>query len=307
MKAQYDIIGDIHGHGQALIDLLEHLGYTKSKTGYQHPTRKVIFLGDFIDRGEHLRQHIQLLSVVMPMVDNGHALAVMGNHEFNALAFHTEHNDMPLRRHNVKNIKQHLAFLNEFESEPKLKQDVLDFFYRLPLWIELDGLRVVHACWDKNKIDILQKLTVNQCMTPELLIEANQPESPAYLAIETLLKGVEVNLPSGISFKDKDGHLRTAVRIAWWNSEATHLGEVVLPGNLDIGEASNHPLSPALPKYQKDERPCFIGHYWLKGTPKPLTENVACVDYSVAKDGKLVAYRWDGEQCLNADKFESII
>jgi len=47
----------------------------------------------------------------------------------------------------------------------------------------------------------------------------------------------------------------------------------------------------------------FVGHYWLTGTPKPLTNNVACTDYSVAKGGKLVAYRWDGEPSLREEKF----
>ena len=36
----------------------------------------------------------------------------------------------------------------------------------------------------------------------------------------------------------------------------------------------------------------------------PLAPNIACLDYSVAKlGGKLVAYRWDGEQTLSRDKF----
>ena len=91
MDQHYDIIGDIHGHADELIKLLEHLGYQNSTSGYKHEKRKVIFLGDFIDRGEHLKQHKKLLEVVMTMVNNGHALAVMGNHEFNALAFHTLH------------------------------------------------------------------------------------------------------------------------------------------------------------------------------------------------------------------------
>jgi hypothetical protein len=57
----YDIIGDIHGHADELIKLLTALGYQKQncpksaspqqKDCYQHPTNKVIFLGDFIDQG----------------------------------------------------------------------------------------------------------------------------------------------------------------------------------------------------------------------------------------------------------------
>jgi hypothetical protein len=48
----------------------------------------------------------------------------------------------------------------------------------------------------------------------------------------------------------------------------------------------------------------FVGHYWLTGKPIPLTRNVACTDFSVAKGGKLVAYRWDGESVLGEDKFK---
>lgn len=299
----YDLIGDIHGHADKLISLLDKLGYKTSAKGYCHPERKVIFLGDFIDRGENLRQHQKLLEVVMTMIENGHALAVMGNHEFNALAFHTQHNGEPLRPHTSRNISQHQAFLNEFEDQPQLKQRVLDFFFSLPLWLELDGLRVIHACWDKQHIDWLAANTARQRLTPELLIEACAQGTAAYHAIETLLKGVEVGLPEGVQFNDKDGHPRTAVRVQWWDNQATTLGQVALPFGVDIGDAASLAIPDHVPSYHSDQPPCFIGHYWLHGDPAPLTTNVACLDYSVAKNGKLVAYRWSGEQILSADNF----
>ncbi len=59
----------------------------------------------------------------------------------------------------------------------------------------------------------------------------------------------------------------------------------------------------AVETYPPDAVPVFVGHYWLTGTPAPLAGNVACTDYSVARGGKLVAYRWDGESVLSADKF----
>jgi hypothetical protein len=40
--------------------------------------------------------------------------------------------------------------------------------------------------------------------------------------------------------------------------------------------------------------------------PAPLAPNVACVDYSVAKGGRLAAYRWDGEHALRADRFVTV-
>ena len=82
----YDIIGDIHGHARTLEALLETLGYSLVDGAYRHPTRKVVFLGDFIDRGPSQRGVIR---IVRPMIDGGHALAVMGNHEFNAIAYAT--------------------------------------------------------------------------------------------------------------------------------------------------------------------------------------------------------------------------
>jgi Calcineurin-like phosphoesterase len=79
----YDIIGDIHGHALTLEALLGRLGYAREDGVHRHPDRRVIFLGDFIDTGPHQRR---ALETVRPMVERGHALAVMGNHEFNALA-----------------------------------------------------------------------------------------------------------------------------------------------------------------------------------------------------------------------------
>src|SRR6266404_5136285 len=103
----YDLIGDIHGHADELVQLLDALGYKKGRGVYLHSERKVIFLGDFIDRGPKIRQ---VLEIVRPMIDEGKALAVMGNHELNALAYHTEDSEESgqyLRRRSPKNEKQH--------------------------------------------------------------------------------------------------------------------------------------------------------------------------------------------------------
>lgn len=307
MDAQgYDIIGDIHGHADELVKLLRHLGYRETERGFYHDSRKVVFLGDFIDRGEHLRQHQKLLDIVMTMVKNGNAHSVMGNHEFNALAFHTEHQGEYLRPRTEKNVQQHQAFLNEFDDESELKGEVLDFFYSLPLWLELDGIRVVHACWDDEFIDVMRERIPNGRLDRTLLIEASTKGTSAYYAVETLLKGVEVELPEGITFKDKDGHVRDAVRVKWWKANAERLGDIALPDGIDIGHAAAEQVPDYISKYHTDQLPCFIGHYWLDGEPEPLAPNVACLDYSVAKKGKLVAYRWSGESTLRKEKFTHI-
>ena len=77
---KYDIIGDIHGCAKSLISLLVKLGYQKKNGIHQQQGYKVIFLGDFIDRGPYQRE---VINIVRPMIDNDYALSVMGNHEYN--------------------------------------------------------------------------------------------------------------------------------------------------------------------------------------------------------------------------------
>lgn len=110
-------------------------------------------------------------------------------------------------------------------------------------------------------------------------------------------------MPEGVTFADKDGTRRNAVRVQWWKQNPTEFGDVVLPIGLDIGDASRLPVPADIPVYADNQPPCFIGHYWLDGEPAPLTGNVACLDYTVAQLGKLVAYRWDGERVLEQSKF----
>ena len=104
MNEKYDIVGDIHGHADKLERLLRRLGYEERDGIYRHASRQLIFVGDFIDRGAEIRRTLQL---VRAMVDAGTARAVMGNHELNAILFHTD--DGWLRPDNEKNTAQHQA------------------------------------------------------------------------------------------------------------------------------------------------------------------------------------------------------
>jgi hypothetical protein len=114
----YDLIGDIHGYAGPLQQLLKKLGYTRHKGAYRHPGRLVVFLGDFIDRGPQIRE---TLEIVRAMIDSGAALSFMGNHELNALAFHTPDPKNPsehLRPHNEKNSHQLLTAVENGDAGP---------------------------------------------------------------------------------------------------------------------------------------------------------------------------------------------
>jgi len=162
-------------------------------------------------------------------------------------------------------------------------------------------LRIVHACWD---FDLISKLG-NPILTDDLLQQSSIKDTWQYDAIETILKGKEIPLPEGCSFNDKDGNPRKHIRIKYW------LQHAVTYRDYFMGPSSVLELIPDtavegdyLINYSADEKPLFHGHYWKEGEIQPLTENIACIDYSVAKEGgKLVAYRWDGEQKIDKDKF----
>lgn len=299
----YDIIGDIHGCSLTLEKLLsEKLGYEKNSDGtYQHTDRQAIFLGDFIDRGPHQKE---VISIVRPMIESGTALSVMGNHEFNAIAYHAD-----LREHSKKNFNQHRVFLNAYMGDEDEYFDVIDWFKSLPLWLDMPGIRTIHACWDKAAIKrIADFQNGDSLLSNDLLIEASKDGSPLYKDIELILKGKEVRLPHGCSFEDKDGNIRHETRIRWWDKEAKTYQEAFMGPESARNYIPNEPIiGDHSIEYLAHEPPVFLGHYWFDTVPEPLTNNIACLDYSVAKeDGNLVAYRWDGEETLDRRKFISV-
>lgn len=83
----FDIIGDIHGCFDELVELLRELGYEVLERDEAAPNRfevrpppdrKAIFLGDLVDRGPKTPD---VLRLVMDMVESGAALCVPGNHD----------------------------------------------------------------------------------------------------------------------------------------------------------------------------------------------------------------------------------
>lgn len=298
-----DIIGDIHGHADKLEALLLKLGYSPDKGVYRHPERKVLFLGDYIDRGPRIRA---VLEIVRGMVDAGSALALMGNHEYNALCFHFQESEGGhLRKHLIKNIVQHYETLRQFQNEQEVYEDYLEWFKTLPLFMETEHFRAVHASWDTNHIQYLKEHLQDNRLTDDLIYKSVCLGSPLYRAVNNALKGREIQIPNGLTFVDKDGTKRTQIRIKWWENPLTTTCR-----NLSVEPLSYLPdvlmdrASLRTTNYYKPgEKPVFFGHYWLKGEPGLYRDNVCCLDYSVARHGHLAAYRFDGESVLRVDKF----
>jgi polynucleotide kinase-phosphatase len=142
----FDIIGDVHGCYQELVQLLTGLGYEVEETPVQDARdlgvrvtapagRRALFLGDLVDRGP---ASPQVLRLVMHMVQSGLALCVPGNHDIKLL-----------RYLNGKNVNEQHGFAETVaqlatESDT-FKSQVRQFLDGLVSHYVLDGGKLVVA------------------------------------------------------------------------------------------------------------------------------------------------------------------
>jgi calcineurin-like phosphoesterase family protein len=297
-----DIIGDVHGCANKLRGLLKRLGYREQGGAFRHPGREAIFVGDLIDRGP---EQVDTVNLVRSMVDAEAAQVVMGNHEFNAISFATrdpENSGSFMRRHSAKNVDQHKAFLDQVKGAQYL--EFIEWFKTLPLWLDLEGVRIVHACWHDPSIHTIADDVDANSMSESFVVKANTKSTSQFEAIETVLKGPEVDLGNARAFMVK-GHCRSGARIRWWLSDAKtlqQLAEIPAAATTPAGEPypplGDEPRPEAVTYRYESETPVVFGHYWRSGSLRVDGPSTTCVDYSAVEGGPLVAYRWDGDPTL---------
>ena len=133
----FDLIGDIHGCGDELEELLARLGYVPDASGtYRHPGgRKVVFLGDLVDRGPRVAD---VLRIAMGMVAAGSALCLPGNHDEKLLRW--------LKGRNVRIAHGIERSIEQIEKEtPEFRDRVTAFLSSLVSHYVLDEGRLVAA------------------------------------------------------------------------------------------------------------------------------------------------------------------
>jgi hypothetical protein len=316
----YDIIGDVHGCAAQLLDRLIDLGYRRrgGEGAFTHDEYHAVFVGDLIDRGPQQRETLEL---VKAMVDAGTASITMGNHEFNAVCYATEHPEHPgrfLRERNAKHTGQHQAFLDQLT--PSQQRYYVEWFKTLPLWLTLDPptgsdspARVVHACWHEPSMEAVRNATGdNRLTTLDQWVRATDGQSGLYEAVEVLLKGPEIDLvPYGISgYRDKDGNFRDHARVCWWKAGSTTLSHLAELEKFGLS-TSEVPIRAGDDSFvYRDPVPVFYGHYWRQDLPvhnDDFTAHTACVDFSAVSPrkggGTLVAYRWGGESVIDEQRY----
>ena len=210
----YDLIGDVHGCAITLERLLQKLGYSKLQGVYQHPKRRIIFLGDIVDRGPHIREALLL---VHSMVQAGSAHMVLGNHEHNALTYCTQFKNPLtnsfeyLRPHTTANSVLIAETLEQFARYPDDWKEMLRWFRTLPLFMEVgseqanNAFRVVHACWDHPVIAQHKAVFGDGHFDEDFLHQSALNHTQAANTIQLLTRGVVFPLPDGLKVVTQEG------------------------------------------------------------------------------------------------------
>ena len=140
-QGPFDIIGDVHGCFDELVELLKELGYEIStqpdgETVVEPPQgRKAIFVGDFVDRGPKVAE---VLHLVMGMQKTGAAICVPGNHDVKLVR--------ALQGRNVNPTHGLAESLSQLEKESaEFKTQITEFLNGLVSHYVLDSGKLVVA------------------------------------------------------------------------------------------------------------------------------------------------------------------
>ncbi|MFI4890376.1 MAG: metallophosphoesterase [Steroidobacterales bacterium] len=141
-SGRLDIIGDVHGEAEALGELLGKLGYDRHGA---HPDgRRLVFVGDLCDRGPDSPAVIEL---VRNLVAARRAQCVVGNHELNLLRNEVKHGN------GWYHGKHEEAYGVVTRVTPEAAREIAEFLLSLPVALEREDLRLVHAAWIPKDIE----------------------------------------------------------------------------------------------------------------------------------------------------------
>jgi hypothetical protein len=321
-----DIIGDVHGEIGPLRQLLHGLGYTEQ--GAHPENRRLVFVGDLVDRGPDSPAVLQL---VRDWVCDGRAQCVLGNHELNLL----REDQKPGNRWFLDpDHAEQLAGGHFAHSRPApvhLRSEWREFFAGLPVALERTDLRVVHAAWVPDEIAVLRREAGSvlevfdrfeanihaELEAKGLILQANQ-EGDEW-ADRLHVKDTPMPLLTATAECEEQRQMGNPVRVATSGVERKATSPFWAEGKWRMCRRVRW-----WDEYQ-DDTPVVVGHYWRRaltapdgkantadlfaGTTAPQQwvgrgDKVFCVDFSIGAryrethsqpsgfDSHIAALRW---------------
>jgi hypothetical protein len=112
----------------------------------------------------------------------------------------------------AEDAAQHRSFLEQVTGPTRALY--LEWFKTLPLWLDLGGIRIIHACWHQPSVELVGRdLGSNRFNSMGQFIRASDESDPLYAAVDALRKGPEISLVDHgqATLVDKEGHARSSV------------------------------------------------------------------------------------------------
>ena len=249
-QGPFDIIGDIHGCFDELVELFKALGYTistqpDSETVVEPPQgRKAVFVGDFVDRGPKVPE---VLRLVMQMQKTGAAICVPGNHDLKLVR--------ALRGRNVNPTHGLAESLAQLEKEStEFKTEIAEF---------LDDL-VSHYVLDSGKL-----VVAHAGMKAELQGRASGHVREFALYGETTGETDEFGLPIRVNWADE---YRGTATVVYGHTPVTEPQWVNRTINIDTGCVFGGKLTAL--RYPEKELVSVSAHQTYYQPAKPLINEV---------------------------------
>ncbi len=297
-----DIIGDVHGELQALHQLIKNLGYQKDGS---HPDKRtLIFVGDYCDRGPNSPAVIEYLKL---LINNNKAKGILGNHEINLLIDDAKDGSgWYFDQRYESDLKNYAPFSR---VEPKNREKIRQFLSSLPIALERNDLRIVHAAWVNESINAIRSVKSDnfldfffECERKADVYAENKGILNRYLAAKEewkeKIEDPATHMPLLQAYIDYDlvKNDFNPIRLLTSGTEGP-ASEAFFAGN-------RWRFSDRTPwwNHYDDDIPVIFGHYWRQLFPRPSVKmskysllfkdidpfswhgkkkNTFCVDFSV--------------------------
>jgi serine/threonine protein phosphatase 1 len=206
MKKRMFAIGDIHGCYEPLRELIEHkIEIRKSD--------RLVFLGDYIDRGDQSRK---VIDYIIGLQDKDFDItALIGNHESMLLETLANEDFLPEWKRNGGS-----ATLKSFgiRSLKQLDQSYIDFFNALQYYCLIDNFLFVHAGFNdyldnpfEDKYHMLwsrRENYTNPALKDKIIIHGHTPVPELTCKQEIQNKSRVINIDTGCVYADIEGYGR---------------------------------------------------------------------------------------------------
>jgi hypothetical protein len=313
-----DVVGDVHGEIEALESLLRVLGYAGQ--GEHAQARRLVFIGDLCDRGPDSPAVVRRVG---EMVQAGTAQCLLGNHELNVLrGARKEANGWYF-------ADDHDRAAGRFtDSRPAAddaeRAEIARFFRTMPLALERPDLRLVHACWDDDRLGEL-RADGDGASAVELYrlhaLRSDQRARGSGLAdeVEALLErygrdlrdaAAQVPMLDALAARDVDYQMSNPIRVLTSGAEHRADAPFFMAGKWRMVQRSDWW------EQYRSPTPVLFGHYWRWPTsdagerfgryavnPFPgrefdewtgAADTAFCIDYCIG--GRFAERRWFPQQ-----------